>query len=113
VYGEARLRVVSQTNGGKATALNTGIAAARGEIVLCMDGDSILEPQTLQEAVKHFKDPTVGAVAGNVKVANRLNALTRLQALEYIEGFSRGAPRTPSSGARGGDPARSGCFASA
>jgi poly-beta-1,6-N-acetyl-D-glucosamine synthase len=88
VFGETRLRVLSQANGGKATALNTGIAAARGEIVLCMDGDSLLEPQTLREAVKHFADPTVGAVAGNVKVANRLNALTRLQALEYIEGLS-------------------------
>ena len=88
VYGQARLRTISQTNGGKATALNTGIAAARGEIVLCMDGDSLLEPQTLKEAVKHFQDPSVGAVAGNVKVANRLNALTRLQALEYIEGLS-------------------------
>jgi biofilm PGA synthesis N-glycosyltransferase PgaC len=88
VFGEARLRAISQTNGGKAAALNTGIAAARGEIVLCMDGDSLLEPQTLRQAVKHFQDPTVGAVAGNVKVANRLNALTRLQALEYIEGLS-------------------------
>lgn len=87
-YGEARLRAISQPNGGKASALNTGIAAARGEIVLCMDGDSLLEPQTLKEAVKHFEDPSVGAVAGNVKVANRLNVLTRLQALEYIEGLS-------------------------
>jgi len=83
-----RLRVLTQPNGGKATALNTGIAHARGELVLCMDGDSLLEPQTVAQAAKHFADPTVGAVAGNVKVANRLNVLTRLQALEYIEGLS-------------------------
>jgi poly-beta-1,6-N-acetyl-D-glucosamine synthase len=88
VYGEARLRAITQANAGKAAALNAGVAAARGEIVLCMDGDSLLEPQTVREAVRHFQDPTVGAVAGNVKVANRLNALTRLQALEYIEGLS-------------------------
>jgi len=88
IYGAKRLRVLTQPNSGKAVALNSGIAAARGELVLCMDGDSVLEPQTLKQAVKHFRDPTVGAVAGNVKVVNRLNVLTRLQALEYIEGLN-------------------------
>ena len=88
MYGPSRLRVLTQPNGGKAVALNTGIANARGELVLCMDGDSYLEPQTIKQAVKHFKDPTVGAVGGNVKVANRLNMLTNMQALEYVEGLS-------------------------
>lgn len=88
VYGSNRMRVITQPNGGKASALNTGIANARGELILCMDGDSRLEPQTLRQAVKHFADPSVGAVAGDVKVVNRLNLLTKLQALEYIEGLS-------------------------
>lgn len=88
VYGGHRIRVITQPNGGKASALNNGIANARGELILCMDGDSRLEPQTLKQAVKHFSDPTVGAVAGDVKVVNRLNTLTKLQALEYIEGLS-------------------------
>ena len=38
--------------------------------------------------MRHFADPRVGAVAGNVKVVNRDNAWTRLQALEYIEGLN-------------------------
>jgi len=88
VYGGHRIRVITQPNGGKASALNNGIANARGELILCMDGDSRLEPQTLKQAVKHFNDPSVGAVAGNVKVVNRLNTLTKLQALEYIAGLS-------------------------
>lgn len=88
IYHPDRLRIVTQQNGGKAAALNTGIAEARGEFILCMDADSRLEPQTLKMAMRHFDDPTVGAVAGNVKVANRLNHLTRLQALEYIEGLN-------------------------
>lgn len=87
LYGSKRLRAITQPNAGKAMALNNGIANARGEIVVCMDGDSSLEPQSLRQAVKHFRDPTVGAVAGNVKVINRNNLLTRLQALEYIEGL--------------------------
>ena len=88
VYGPQHVRVITQPNGGKASALNNGIANARGELIVCMDGDSRLEPQTLKQGVKHFIDPTVGAVAGDVKVVNRLNMLTKLQALEYIEGLS-------------------------
>jgi biofilm PGA synthesis N-glycosyltransferase PgaC len=88
MYGHHRIRVITQPNGGKASALNNGISNARGELIVCMDGDSRLEPQTLKQAVKHFSDPSVGAVAGDVKVVNRLNTLTKLQALEYIEGLS-------------------------
>ena len=85
VFGLNRLRVIRQANAGKAAALNAGIAQARGEFVLCVDADSRLEPQSLREAIKHFSDPKVAAVAGNVRVANRGNGLTKLQALEYIE----------------------------
>ena len=87
-YGDQKIRVVHQENSGKANALNHGIQAAKGSLILCMDGDSLLEPQTVRMAVRHFADPAVGAVAGNVKVINRRNCLTRLQTLEYIEGIS-------------------------
>jgi cellulose synthase/poly-beta-1,6-N-acetylglucosamine synthase-like glycosyltransferase len=87
-YGATTVRVVSKTNGGKASALNTGIAIARTPFVLCMDGDSRLDPATLRHAMTHFADARVGAVAGNVKVVNRNNIWTRLQALEYIEGLN-------------------------
>lgn len=87
-HGRCEVRVVHQKNAGKAHALNTGIRAARGSLVLCMDGDSALATATLRRAVRHFADPNVGAVAGSVKVVNRDNVLTALQALEYIEGLN-------------------------
>lgn len=87
-YGGATVRVVSKANAGKANALNTGIALARSPFVLCMDGDSRLSRETLRQSVRHFADPRVGAVAGNVKVVNRNNLWTRMQALEYIEGLN-------------------------
>lgn len=87
-YGDSTLRVVSKSNGGKASALNTGIALARHEFVLCMDGDSRLDPDTVRAAMRHFVDPRVAAVAGNVKVVNRDGVWTRLQALEYLEGLN-------------------------
>ena len=87
-YGNTTLRVCTQRNGGKASALNTGIALARSPFVLCMDGDSRLAPDTLRFAMRHFSNARVAAVAGNVKVVNRNNLWTRLQALEYIEGLN-------------------------
>jgi biofilm PGA synthesis N-glycosyltransferase PgaC len=87
-YGNTMLRVVTKKNGGKASALNTGIAIAQSPYVLCMDGDSRLSPDTLRFAMRHFSNPRVAAVAGNVKVVNRNNLWTRLQALEYIEGLN-------------------------
>ena len=87
-YGSVTLRIVRKSNGGKASALNTGLAMATTPYVLCMDGDSRLAPGTLRAAVPHFTDARVGAVAGNVKVVNRNNVWTRLQALEYIEGLN-------------------------
>jgi biofilm PGA synthesis N-glycosyltransferase PgaC len=87
-HGGASVRVVSKVNAGKANALNTGIALARHPFVLCMDGDSRLDRGTLRHAMPHLADPTIGAVAGNVKVVNRNNLWTRLQALEYIEGLN-------------------------
>jgi cellulose synthase/poly-beta-1,6-N-acetylglucosamine synthase-like glycosyltransferase len=87
-HGRVDVRVIRKRNGGKSRALNTGIAAARGDFVLCMDGDSALHPQTLRRAVRHLADPRVGAVAGSVKVVNRTNLLSGLQALEYVEGLN-------------------------
>jgi cellulose synthase/poly-beta-1,6-N-acetylglucosamine synthase-like glycosyltransferase len=87
-YGDNTLRVVSKPNGGKASALNAGIALASHDYVLCMDGDSRLDALTLHAAMRHFADPRVAAVAGNVKVVNRDNVWTCLQALEYLEGLN-------------------------
>ena len=61
---------------------------ATSEFILCMDGDSALHPATLRRAIRHFEDPAIGAVAGTVKVVNRTNLLSSLQALEYIEGLN-------------------------
>ena len=85
---DRRIRVITKTNGGKAAALNAGASIARGELILNMDGDTKLSKRALLNAVKHFDDPKIGGVAGNVKVLNRDNLLTNLQALEYVEGLA-------------------------
>ncbi len=87
-YNKVKISVINQPNLGKARALNAGIYYSKADFVLCMDGDSQLAPESLKAAVRHFKNPKIGAVAGNVKVLNRKKFFTDLQALEYIEGLN-------------------------
>lgn len=83
-----KVSLINKPNGGKSKALNAGIQYSEAQFVLCMDGDSQLTTDTLKMAMRHFVDPAVGAVAGNVKVQNRKKMLTDLQALEYLEGLN-------------------------
>jgi cellulose synthase/poly-beta-1,6-N-acetylglucosamine synthase-like glycosyltransferase/peptidoglycan/xylan/chitin deacetylase (PgdA/CDA1 family) len=82
--GDGRVKLITTQNGGKARAINLGLAHADGDIVVVLDADTQFEPQTISSLVRWFADPAVGAVAGNAKVGNRLNMLTRWQALEYV-----------------------------
>lgn len=82
-----RVRSYTQKNGGKSTALNNGIKQAKGEILICIDADTVFPPDVIAKMVRHFADPTVGAVAGSVKVGNFVNMITRWQALEYTVGI--------------------------
>lgn len=87
-YNKVKISLINQPNLGKARALNAGIYYSKADFILCMDGDSQLSPDSLRSAIRHFKDPKIGAVAGNVKVLNRKRFFTDLQALEYIEGLN-------------------------
>jgi cellulose synthase/poly-beta-1,6-N-acetylglucosamine synthase-like glycosyltransferase/peptidoglycan/xylan/chitin deacetylase (PgdA/CDA1 family) len=81
---EARVGVISVPNGGKANALNVGLKNAHGEVVVALDADTHFNSDTIRRLVRWFADPEVGAVAGNAKVGNRVNMITRWQGLEYI-----------------------------
>ena len=82
--GEPRVRLLTLANGGKARALNTALAEVTSEIVIALDADTQFEATTIARLARWFDDPQLGAVAGNAKVGNRINLVTRWQALEYI-----------------------------
>ena len=86
--GQVEVRMVEKANGGKSTALNAGVQVSNYDFLLNVDGDSQLSPDTLRKSIRHFVDPRLGAIAGNVKVLNRNNIWTTLQALEYVEGLN-------------------------
>lgn len=78
------IKVISKNNGGKWSALNKGIEEANGEIIVCIDADTILERNAIEHLIPFFDDKKIAAVAGNIKVGNRNKTLTKLQALEYV-----------------------------
>jgi len=81
---DPRVRIVHQANRGKSASLRLALAQAETEIVVTIDADTEIEPDAITKLLRHFCDPKVAAVAGNVKVGNRTGWLTRWQALEYI-----------------------------
>ncbi len=81
---EPRVRLFRKHNSGKPDALNYGVANTGAEIVITLDADTIFARDTISKLVRHFANPRIGAVAGNAKVGNRINLLTRWQALEYV-----------------------------
>ena len=79
-----RLHVVHLVeNRGKATALNAGYVLARNDILVCIDGDALLDPHALKWFAHAFRMANVGGVAGNPRIRNRSSLLGRLQIGEF------------------------------
>jgi cellulose synthase/poly-beta-1,6-N-acetylglucosamine synthase-like glycosyltransferase len=85
---DSRVRVRTQPNRGKASALNHAIRESRNNILVALDADTILRKGTIERLVRHFHDEQVGAVSGNARVGNRKSWITRFQSIEYICGFN-------------------------
>ncbi len=87
------VQVHTKPNGGKASALNYGINLADTDYVVCIDADTQLKTDAVSQLMKKFTDDNVAAVAGNVKVGNEINMITRWQSIEYItsQNFDRRA----------------------
>jgi cellulose synthase/poly-beta-1,6-N-acetylglucosamine synthase-like glycosyltransferase/peptidoglycan/xylan/chitin deacetylase (PgdA/CDA1 family)/spore germination protein YaaH len=87
------LKVYTKQNGGKASALNVGIAMADSEFVVCIDADTQLKADAVSKLMEKFTGEKVGAVAGSVKVGNEVNMITKWQNIEYItsQNFDRRA----------------------
>jgi cellulose synthase/poly-beta-1,6-N-acetylglucosamine synthase-like glycosyltransferase len=82
-----KIKLIHKENGGKASALNQGLLYATGEIVTIVDADTIIGHSSLRHIAKAMAEENVAAVAGNVKIRNKVNWLTWCQALEYMSGI--------------------------
>jgi cellulose synthase/poly-beta-1,6-N-acetylglucosamine synthase-like glycosyltransferase/peptidoglycan/xylan/chitin deacetylase (PgdA/CDA1 family) len=93
VAEDRRVRVMSIENAGKAAAANYGVGKAQGEIIVAVDADTIVSPAAISLLVRHFADPSITAVCGNVEVGNVNSLLTSFQSIEYVtsQNFDRRA----------------------
>jgi biofilm PGA synthesis N-glycosyltransferase PgaC len=80
-----RLRVVHfRKNQGKAMALRMGALVARGEYLVCIDGDAVLDPDATTYMIHLFlNSPRVGAVTGNPRIRTRSTLLGKIQVAEF------------------------------
>ncbi len=76
-----QVRAIHQENAGKGAALNTGIAAASGEVLVLADADGLFRPDTLTRLLRGFRDARVGAVCGSDRPVNVDRVQTRLLSL--------------------------------
>ena len=83
-----RVKIITKDNGGKYSALNTGIEQANGKLLLLLDADTIIAPDSVRLLVSHLADNNVAAVSGNTRVGNVHNLITRFQRVEYIRDFN-------------------------
>jgi cellulose synthase/poly-beta-1,6-N-acetylglucosamine synthase-like glycosyltransferase len=92
--GLIRIIKRKEGKGSKAAAINFGAVYATGDILMIMDGDTLIERNVLKQIAKYMDDPSVGAVAGNVRILSGDNGinniLTKCQSYEYVIAFELG-----------------------
>jgi biofilm PGA synthesis N-glycosyltransferase PgaC len=96
-HTNSKVRVIHfEVNQGKAMGLRVGALAAQHEILICLDGDALLDCHATRWLASHFVDgPRVGAVTGNPRVRNRSTLLGKIQVGEFssIVGLLKRAQR--------------------
>lgn len=68
-YGD-RITPVLQANGGQASTLNAGFAASRGDLVVFLDADDLLDPSAVASAAPYFSNPAVVKVHWPVRTVD-------------------------------------------
>ena len=76
-----------KVNQGKAAGLIACCERSKDEILICIDGDTVIDKHAVHWIVRHFEDPKVGAVTGNPRISNRTNVVSRIQVGEYSTMF--------------------------
>ena len=79
------------TRCGKSASINQAVRFARGELVLCVDHDTVLARDAVQKLASALNDDQVALVSGNLSIRNNRDSIwTSLQAVEYLISISIG-----------------------
>lgn len=97
------ITLITKKNEGKSPSLNLGIAYSKYALICTIDGDTILEKDSLSKLASHHNEHTnVIASMGNIKVGNRISTSSGKdicsslfvisQQIEYIKVFQLERP---------------------
>jgi len=86
--GDPRVRLIRQTNAGKAEALQNGVAQATADVLVFADADTQFDPSALSHLAEALADNKTGAVSGQARVGNTRSFIARCQELEYLCSFN-------------------------
>jgi len=79
-----------ENNRGKRDVLHDGFIRATGDYFFLLDSDSEVMPNALTELLRPFEDEKTTSVVGHINAINKINFLTRLQAISYYSAFQLG-----------------------
>lgn len=86
-YVSKGVKIFTKKNGGKASAMNLGLAKANGEIIVSLDADSFVDKNALIRMVGSFDNPKVMSVTPSMKVWKPKSILQKIQFFEYMFGI--------------------------
>lgn len=87
-HPEYSIRLVAKRKwGGRGAALDAALSRAKGELVMALDADCVIDKHGLRNMVRHFADPKVVAVAANVRIMDTGTIISLLQVFDYLISF--------------------------
>ena len=86
-FASSKIRVFTKKNGGKGSALNYGIKRAKGKIIFTMDADTFVDPKSMKNMVRYFKEPYIMSVTPAMVIHKPKSILQRVQYVEYLLGL--------------------------
>ena len=80
---DERVKIIRQDHSGTSATKNIGLANARSDIVYFVDGDCILDGNSLARLLSSFASPRIGCVGGAVRAINKSNSIAN--AIELMQ----------------------------
>jgi hyaluronan synthase len=86
---KVKVKVIDwKVNRGKREGMAECVRKTVSDVIIFIDSDSFVDPNTTRELLKYFYDDSVAAVAGHAYVANpNVNWLTKMQDVRYFVAF--------------------------
>jgi cellulose synthase/poly-beta-1,6-N-acetylglucosamine synthase-like glycosyltransferase len=88
-FGDVAFKIINHAiNKGKGAALNTALTVVKGDIFICLDDDSFVQPDALNKMLPYFaEDSEVASVLPFMKITKTNNILLKIQWVEYLMNF--------------------------